>query len=189
MPINEWAKLDRLVKHLRLIQCFGSSAVAISRPLIITQQLKCWVMFTFGMRNSLLVLLYCIWSARCSVCASRSGHTLSKTRYLGASSAWPLYGLTASRSYSNQKWWYSLLDVIDTHSLRTQAQISCIGLSMYKPPVDPRGNFGGDMLNRGSSWVWISQKNPPSPWAEWLGRILGLLTEVEMDPSILSQKG
>lgn len=44
--VNE-LKLDQLVKHLRLIRCFGSSAVAISRPLITTWLLKCWVIFTF----------------------------------------------------------------------------------------------------------------------------------------------
>lgn len=34
-------KLDWLVRHLCLIQCFGSSAMAISSPLRTTQLLKC----------------------------------------------------------------------------------------------------------------------------------------------------
>lgn len=39
-------KLDQLAKHLRLTQRFGSSPVAISGPLIITQPLGCWAVFT-----------------------------------------------------------------------------------------------------------------------------------------------
>lgn len=113
-----------------------------------------------------------------------------QNKALGARSAWPLCGVMASRSYSTRQQWSSLLHVVDPHSLRIQAQISCIGLLMYKwPPVNPRGNFCGEVLNKGSSSVWQSQKNPPSSWADWLGRFLGLLTEVELDASILSQKG
>lgn len=47
--------------------------------------------------------------------------------------------------------------------------------------MNPRGNFFEEQFDRVSNLVWNLQKNPPSTWAGWLGRFLGLFTGVRVD--------
>lgn len=95
-----------------------------------------------------------------------------------------LHDVMASRSYSAQKLQSSLLSVADPHNLGIQAQISCLDWWMYKWHLV---NLIWEVLNKGSG-LGIT-RTLPSSQAEWLGRLLGLFTEMEADSSILNQKG